>query len=499
MSRVAGFGRDVAIAAFFGTGIAADAYAAALRIPNVLRNLLGEGTLSASFIPVYSGLLAREAAEDARRLAGTILGLLLVMSAGLSALGIAFAPLITRVIVPGWPAESIALTTHLVRILFGMAGFMILAAWCLGVLNSHRRFFLPFAAPIVWNLSQIFGLLIAWRAGWEPLVVALAWSTLIGGALQFLVQLPTAWKLVGKLRLNLDARWEAARRVLRNVTPVVLGAGAYQISSLFDVFLASFLVHGAVSTLYYSQRLYFLPISLFGISVAAAALPEMSREAELEASEALKARLQSGFRTVTFSVLPAAFAFVLFGDWIVALLFERGSFGSESRVLVHATIAAYSIGLVAAASTKLFASGFHAMLDTRTPVKFAVSALALGTGAGAILMWPFYAAGLALGGAISAWTNLILLWNGLDRRLGVLFRRSDLGYVLKIVAACGAAGAAGTLAEAWAAGSLGPGVGLGARIWVTGGTLGAFGVVYVAATAMLKVLPVRFPRRPRTA
>ncbi|KPK55848.1 MAG: virulence factor MviN, partial [Gemmatimonas sp. SG8_38_2] len=155
MSRLTGFARDVAIAAFFGTGVAADAYTAALRIPNILRNLLGEGTLSASFIPVYSGLLGRDARSEARRLAGTVFSLLVVLAAVLSGLGILLAPWLTRLIVPGWSAESVELTAGLARVLFPMAGFMILAGWCLGVLNSHRRFFLSFAAPMVWNLAQI--------------------------------------------------------------------------------------------------------------------------------------------------------------------------------------------------------------------------------------------------------------------------------------------------------------------------------------------------------
>lgn len=489
LSRLVGFGRDVAIAAFFGTSVAADAYAAALRIPNIIRNLLGEGTLSASFIPVYSGLLGRQADSDARRLAGNVLGLLLVLAAGLSGLGILLAPWLTRVLVPGWPQDAVALTTWLVRILFPMAGFMILAAWCLGVLNSHRRFFLSFAAPAVWNLSQIAGLLIGWRAGWTPLVVVLAWSTLIGGALQFLVQLPAARLLAGRIRLSLDIAWGPVRRVLTNFGPVVLGAGVAQISSFLDVFLASFLASGAVATLYYSQRLYFLPLSLFGISVAASSLPELSREAELDAQHALRQRLAQGFRSVAFTVLPSAFVFILFGDWIVATLFQRGDFTIRDTQLVHATLAAYGIGLLAGSSVKLFASGFHAMLDTRTPVRYAVVGLVVGAGAAAVLMWPLYVPGLAVGAALGSWTYLILLWNGLRKRVGSLFGRDDFVYLLKLVAAC-LAGAAVTLGlhamlalpEPVEAAQL-------TRLWLTLGTLGSFGVVYLATAYLIGSVP----------
>ncbi len=489
LSRLAGFGRDVAIAAFFGTGIAADAYTAALKIPNILRNLLGEGTLSASFIPVYSGMLGRDARSDSRRLAGTVLGLLLVLAAVLSGLGILLAPWLTRIIVPGWSSESVELTTRLVRILFPMAGIMILAGWCLGVLNSHRRFFLSFAAPTVWNLAQITGLLVAWRAGWEPLVIALAWSTLIGGVLQFLIQLPAARRLAGPVRLSLDIDWEPVRLVMRNFGPVVVGAGVAQLSGFLDVLLASFLAHGAVATLYFAQRLYYLPIGLFGTSVAAASLPELSREAEFQEHEALARRVNQGFRGIAFAIIPSALAFILFGDWIVALLFQRGDFGAMSTLWVYATLAAYSIGLLAASSIKLFASAYHAMLDTRTPVRYAVTALVIGAVLGAILMWWLYAPGLALGAAVGSWSYLLMLWNGLDGRLGKLFGREDLVYLLKLLAAAVTGAIAGLLVELLLAPASSFASGALARLWVVSGTLATFGVVYLATTRILGAVP----------
>lgn len=489
LSRLTGFARDMAIAAFFGTGIAADAYTAALRIPNILRNLLGEGTLSASFIPVYSGLLGRQADAEGRRLAGAVLGLLLAFAAALSGLGVLLAPWLTRVIVPGWTEESVTLTTRLVRILFPMAGFMILAGWCLGVLNSHRRFFLSFVAPTVWNLAQVAGLFLAWTFGWEPLVIALAWSTLIGGALQFVVQLPAARKAAGAIRLSLDFKWPPVKLVLRNFGPVVLGAGVAQVSGFLDVFLASFLAHGAVASLYYAQRLYYLPLSLFGTAVAASSLPELSREAESQAREALRGRLSQGFRTIIFAVLPSSLAFAVFGDLIVALLFQRGDFTATSTWWVSGTLAAYAIGLPAASSVRLFASGFHAMLDTRTPVRYAVVALVIGAAVGATLMWPLYAPGLAAGAAVGSWCYLLLLWNGLERRLGALFERADLDYLRNVVVAAFIGTGAGALAElgleSWLAGA----DVLASRLALTLGTLGTFGVVYLAASKIIGTLP----------
>jgi putative peptidoglycan lipid II flippase len=490
LSRLAGFGRDVAIAAFFGTGMAADAYTAALRIPNTIRNLLGEGTLSASFIPVYSGLLARNADSDSRRLAGTILSLIVILAAVLSGLGVLLAPWITELLVGWrWTPEKVELTARLVRILFPMAGFLILAAWCLGVLNSHRRFFLSFAAPTIWNLSQIVGLIVAWRLGWEPLVVALAWSTFIGAVLQFLIQVPAALRLSGRLKLSLDLSWDPVRLVIRNFVPVVLGAGVVQVSGLLDVLLAGLLADGALATLGYAQRLYYLPLALFGISVAAASLPELSRDAELEARAALRTRLRDGFRGIAFHILPSAFVLILFGDWIVSLVFQRGNFSVSDTMWVHATLGAYSIGLLAASSVKLFASGFHAMLDTRTPVKYAVAGLTVGAAAGATLMWRFYVPGLAFGAALGSWLYLFLLWGGLRKRIGAVFEAADFIFILKLLPGCLGGTAAGLVVEWLLAPPAGPAVGLANRILVTVATLGAFGVVYLVTAKLLGVVP----------
>ncbi len=370
-----------------------------------------------------------------------------------------------------------------------MAGFMILAAWCLGVLNSHRRFFLSFAAPTAWNVAQIAGLLLAWRLGWRPLVIALAWSTLVGGLLQFLVQLPAARRLAGRLRLGFSLSWAPARLVIKNFAPVVVGAGVAQLSSFLDVFLASFLAHGAVAALYFAQRLYYLPLGLFGTSVAAASLPELSREAELQAHESLRRRLSEGFRGIAFWVLPASVAFILFGDWIVALLFQRGDFSPASTIVVHGTLAAYSVGLLAASSARLFASGFHAMLDTRTPVRYAALALLIGAATGAALMWPLYAPGLAAGAALGSCFYLTLLWNGLAMLLGPLFEHHDLAHLAKLAVACIAGAGGGLLAE-WLLAPAAPATAsLAARLWTTAGTLGAFGVVYLAAGWVMGILP----------
>jgi putative peptidoglycan lipid II flippase len=364
-----------------------------------------------------------------------------------------------------------------------MAGVMIVAAWCLGVLSSHRRFFLPFAAPVVWNLTQVAGLLLGARLGWKPLIHVLAWSTLAGSLLQLAVQLPTARRLAGSLRPALARGLEPVQRVMRNMVPVAASQGIFQLSSFADVLLASFLPAGAVAGLYYAQRLAYLPLSLFGISVATAALPEMSREST---AAALRPRLVNGFFQILFFVLPAAVALGLFGDLAVRVLFERGEFGAQSTNLVSGILMAYAVGLVASSSVKLFASGFHAMQDTRTPMRFAVVSVTVGIALGAATRLAMRArgygalaaAGLALGGAAGAWLNLTLLWSALQRRVGVLFDRDAVAPLLRVCLGAVAGGLAGYGARRLLAGRFPEETTLGAAV-VLAGTLLVGGVIYL--------------------
>jgi len=443
LSRITGLARDAAVAAFLGTGFTADAYWAAIKIPNIIRNLLGEGTLSAAFVPVYSEQL--ESAADATdadppRLAGSVLGLVLIVATLLSGLGVLLAPWITGLLLGGADESTRALTTSLVRILFPMAGILIVGAWCLGVLNSHDRYFLPFVAPTLWNLSQVVGLLLAARLGSESLAHALAWSALLGAALQVGVQVPTALRLAGIRRPGFAFDLEPLRRVVRNTLPVISGQGIFQISSLVDLSLAGLAGTGALSALSYAQRLVYLPISLFGISVAAASLPTMSRDTS---ALLIRRRLVEGFFQIVFFVLPAAAVVLVFGDLAVTVLFQRGAFEADSTALVSTILAAYALGLVAMSCLKLFASGFHAMQDTATPMKIAAASVAAGIGLSvALTLWmrstgygTYSAVGIVLGGVFGSWLNLGLHWWLLSRRIGRLFGRDALVAVVRLAIA----------------------------------------------------------------
>ena len=327
LSRISGLVREAFIGKYLGTSYAADSFRTALRMPNVLQNLLGEGTLSASFIPVYAELLEEGREEEAGRVAGAVFALLFALAGALALVGIFAAPVLVSVFTPGFVGgPRYDLTVGLIRIIFPMAGVLVLSAWALGVLNSHRRFFVSYAAPVVWNAAMIAALLLfGARSDQESLAVVLSWAALLGGALQFLVQLPFVLRLIPSLKIRWDLKLAGVRTAMRNAGPAIAGRGVVQLSGYVDIFLASMLAVGAVATLTYAQQLYILPISLFGMSVAAAELPELSRRRG-GGTEVLRTRVVRGLEQVAFYVVPTILGFLLVGDVIVGALYERGEF-----------------------------------------------------------------------------------------------------------------------------------------------------------------------------
>jgi putative peptidoglycan lipid II flippase len=444
LSRLVGFVRERVFAHYFGNSAAADAVRAALKIPNLIRNLLGEGTLSASFIPVYTRLVESDDPRAARALAGAVASILLIASAVAALLGIALAPLITAVVAPGFDADTRRLTTTLVRIIFPGSGLLILAGWCLGILNSHHRFFLPYAAPTLWNVVQIAVLVaVGGTVVGGDLAVWLAWGVLGGSLLQLVVQVPSALRLAGGFSFNPSLRVAGVPQVLTAWTPVVIGAGVAQISSLVDTQLASLLPTGAVASLGYAQLLTNLPIALFGVSVAAVSLPDLSRDAAgVEAEAALRARLAEGFRRIVFFVLPCTVGFFTMGEPIVRLLYQTGSFTAHDTFVVTGVLVAYSIGLVGWATVKLFASGFYALRDTRTPVLVAASAVVVSVVFSYLLMRRIGVPGIGLGASIAALYSTTMHLVHLQRRIGRILLPPDWRWA-RLVALAAAAAAVG--------------------------------------------------------
>lgn len=431
LSRVAGLIRDRVFAHFFGNGMAADAFRAAFRIPNLLQNLFGEGALSASFIPVYARLRAEGKEEQARVVASGVAAVLALLISLLVLVGILMAPLLVSVIAPGFGGEKRLLTVKVVRLLFPGAGLLVWSAWCLGILNSHRRFLLSYTAPVFWNLMVILALLFFGRyQGEKDLAVTCALASVVGSAVQLGVQLPFALRLAGKLKAGLFLYSAEVRRVVRNFLPAFFSRGVFQLSTFIDSLLASLLPTGALAAMTYAQTLYVLPVSLFGMSVSASELPQMSEAtgSDDEVAAKLRQRLHGSLERISFFVVPSMVAFLVLGDVIVAAIYQTGRFGREDVLYVWVTLAGASLGLLAATQGRLLSSAFFALQDTMTPFRCAVAHVVVSAGLGtlAALFGPgligveekYGVAGITMAAGLGCWVELVLLRIFLRRRIG---------------------------------------------------------------------------------
>jgi len=433
LSRIAGLVREKIFAHYFGNSYFADAFRVALRIPNFLQNLLGEGALSASMIPVYSKLLAENKSTEAELLARNVGTWLLTLSVALCSLGVIFAPALSQFIAPGFSPEKSELTTQLVRIFFPGVGLLVMSAWCLGILNSHHKFFLSYVAPVLWNAAIISALLyFGPSSSQEALIIQVSWALLVGCLLQVVVQIPSTLKFFKVLSPTWSVQSSATALVFKNFLPVVFSRGIVQISSWIDSILASRLIEGSVSTLSYAQTLYLLPVSLFGISISASELPTMSRSvgSDAEIASALQARLKISLTKLNFFVIPISLIFIVFGAYLVAMIFQGGAFVSKNTLDVWYCLAASSLGLLATTESRLYASTFYALKDTRTPLRFSI--LRVITSTSSAIFFAFYlpthfpefqnyaTAGLALGFSVAGWAEWIGLRWLLKKRIGAV-------------------------------------------------------------------------------
>jgi putative peptidoglycan lipid II flippase len=352
-------------------------------------------------------------------------------------------------VAPGFEGELRDLTVHLVQILFPGVGLLVLSAWCLGVLNSHRKFFLSYVAPVFWNLAMITTLVVCGQAAWarNDLAVALAWGTVLGSGLQFGMQLPFVFKHSRQLRFGFDTQSAPVQEVFKNLGPVVLSRGVVQLSAYIDGMIASFLGAAAVSGLGYAQTLYLLPVSLFGMSVAAAELPEMSsaQGSTEEIHAQLRNRLAGSQRRIAFFVIPSVIGFLFLGRTLVAALFQSGSFGDQDSLYVWYILIGSTVGLLAATWGRLYSSAFYALRDTRTPLRFAVIRVVLTAVLGGLFAFPLRpfistflyeilqlpsaaaagggevglgAVGLTASAGIAGWVEFFLLKRALQAKVG---------------------------------------------------------------------------------
>lgn len=498
LSKLFGFVRERVFAHYFGSSGPADAWWAALRTPNVIRNLLGEGTLSASMIPVYAELLEEGREEEAARFAGAALGILTTVASAVVLLGWAIAPAIVALFFPAFAPENRELTVQLVRILLPMTGLFVISAWALGILNSHRKFFVSFVAPVLWNVAMITAMVGgAVRFGLEGrgLAVALAWGALVGGGLTLLVQVPFLAGHVRGMRVSLGRGVTGVSEAIGNFVPVVAARGVVNVSAWIDMILAGRLTPGTVAVMGYAQTFANLPISLFGTGVAAAELPEMSRMRR-EDARVLAERVGASLERALWFLVPSAIGYLVLGDVVVGALYQTGAFGEAQTLVTWGVLGAYALGLPASACSRVLSSAFYALRDTRTPARMAYVRVALSVAVGLSLMFPadrlgfstlrLGAAGLAIGSSVGAWVEFLLLRRALGAGIGP--HGAPLRTVLDLVLAAALAGLVGVGLQLTLPGAH--------PVLVAAETLVPFGVVYLGATAALgHGLPLRRRRR----
>jgi putative peptidoglycan lipid II flippase len=491
LSRIMGLVRQKIFAHYFGNSDAGDAFYAALKIPNFSQNLLGDGVLSASFIPVYANMLAQGDSKAADKIAGIIGSLLALLNAILSLAGIFAAPFLIDLIAPGFEGEKRELTIKLVQIFFPATGLLVMSAWCLGILNSHRKFFLSYVAPVFWNLAIIIALVFYGKTeGQNALAVYTAWAVLVGSLLQVGVQLPSVFKYAPHVSPGFNFKLNPVKRIFKSFVPVVMSRGVVQISAYIDSIIGSLLPSGAVSALAYAQSLYMLPISLFGMSVSAAELPAMSslKGSKDEIAESLRKRINAGLKQISFFVIPSTIAFLILGDVVISGVLQGGLFQQTETHFVWGVLAGAAVGLLATTLGRLYSSAFYSLNDTRTPLNYAFSRVILTIFFGYLFAlklpkifnfpesWGAY--GLTLSGGLLGWLEFFLLKKGLEKKIG----KTELAFAFQV--------------KVWASAILSSMAALFCKLLLadkvhyilkSGIILGVYGVLYFVISALLGV------------
>ena len=490
-SRLLGLAREAELAALFGAGFAMDAFNVAFKIPNLLRDLFAEGAMTAAFVPTFTRTLSTRGADAAWRLGSLVINALLLVTGVLVVFGIVFAAPITALIAPKYALVpgKLELTTMLTRIMLPFLTTVAIAVAMMGMLNSLHRFFIPALSPAMFNVATILCAFLLsplmMRLGWDP-IVSIALGTLIGGIGQILLQWPALRTTGFRYRPTLDFSDPDLREVLRLMVPGTVGVAAVQINVLVNTYLATYQEEGAVSWLNYAFRLMYLPIGLFGVSIATAALPDISRHAVANDFAAIRRTLSSGLRLMLMLNVPATVGLMVLAHPIISLLLERYRFRPGDTAATAAALMFYAPGLLGYSAVKIASPTFYSLRDSRTPVIVSVISVLVNLALNVSLVRVMGFRGLALGTATAAILNaLTLLWL-LRRRVGGLDGRRLAVALTKIVAASGIMGLVVHVTSTWLYGVL-PGRELP---WKAVHVFGAMGVGIVVLAAAARVLRI---------
>lgn len=434
VSRVFGVARDMVIAAFFGASWMTDAFWVAFRIPSMLRRLLGEGSLTISFVPVFTEHLNTKSRHDALELANNVFTILSVVLAAVTVLGVTLSPLIVALIAPGFvaDAEKFALTVFLNRLMFPYIFFIALMALCMGILNSFRHFTMPALSPVMLNIAMIAAAFFL-RPYFAYPITALAVGVLAGGILQLAMQWPALLKFGFRLKFRFNLRHPGLKQIGLLMLPAVLGAGVGTINVFVGTVLASLLPGGSVTYLFYADRIMEFPLGIFAIAVGTAALPSFSTHVAEGHIDKLKSGISFSLRLLLFLTIPAMLGLMALHLPIISVLFQRGAFSSEAVVTTGQALFCYALGLWAYSILRVFVSTFYSLQDSRWPLKAAIAALVVNVLASLALIIPLKHNGIALAGSISATVNVAILAFILKRKIGTYLDSTFYSSIFKIV------------------------------------------------------------------
>lgn len=436
MSRVSGYIKDMVLASFFGATYVADTFFVAFRIPNLLRELFAEGSMSSAFIPVLTEYSTKHGEEEAKRIVRIVFTFILLVVGLITLIGIIFSPAIVRLIAPGFIPipEKFALTVLLTRIMFPFLLFISLASLVMGALNIKKVFFIPAFAPVMLNLSIIISVIFLSGYMREP-IIAVAIGVTAGGFSQFLFQVPSFFKKGYDLRIDADLRHEALKKISILLVPATMAMAVSQINIFISTILASFLKEGSITYLYYSMRLIQFPIGIFGVAMGMAVLPLFSEHASKGELNLLKKDFSFSIRLLFFITIPSMLGLIALRTEIIEVLFERGRFTHNDTINTAYALLFYSLGIWSIVGTRIMTAFFYSVQDTRTPVKIASIGMITNIVSSIILMRFLEHGGLALANSVASWVNLSLLYYFLRKKFGSPGTKTIVISMVKILAA----------------------------------------------------------------
>ncbi len=420
-SRFLGFLRDVILARYLGTGFLAEAFFVAQRIPNLLRDMVGEGAANAAIVPVLAEYKQHRSKEEWRECINAVLAWGVIILGGITLLGILIAPWIVRIIAPGFAREpeEFRLTVELTRIMFPYLILIALTAFQAGILYSLNAFFAPAFGPCLLNLAMILSAWVACLFSW-PLAYTIAIGVLVGGVWQFVAQWLALQRRGVHWKVPISLNHEGARRMAKLLLPRLWGSTVYQLNMFVDTFCASLAVivgSGGIAAIYYANRLIQFPLGVFGYALSSVSLPSLSKLAQEKNMVQFKATLHFALRNLMLVLVPAAAVMAIFSKWIIQVLFQRGAFDLYSTNVTAQVTFYAALGLPFFGASRILVSAFYALHDTKTPVKAATVCLIINAVLNGVLMFPMKIGGIALASSIAGAVNCFLLWRGLTNRL----------------------------------------------------------------------------------